>query len=148
MHFSAYTLAAATLLSSAAARITGFAVPDVVAPDSTVKIQIIAENYIQAVQDVAISFGIAPEARAYPGALGTLLSSKFLGPDDSNVVGNITHYVHIPATAEIGPAVITGGLFALYGVLLSPTVETFGANITVGNYTSANYVLSEYQDSQ
>lgn len=71
---------AAAFASLASARIVGFAVPKTVAPDSTVKLEIIAENYIQATQDVAVSFGISPSKTAYLGSLGTLLDSNFLGP--------------------------------------------------------------------
>lgn len=67
-----------TLLANA--RIVGFATPDTVALDSTVKLEIVAQNDIQASQDVAFSFGLSPAANAHAGALGSLLDSKFLGP--------------------------------------------------------------------
>lgn len=130
------------LLSTASARIYSIAAPSTVAVDSTVKLEITAADYIQSIQDVAISFGLQPAASAHSETLGTLLDSKFLGPDDSNVVGNISHYVHIPATAPQGDAVLTGALFSLIGAELSGSLEYFTVNITVGNSTSPNYVSS------
>ena len=71
---------AATLLASTQARIVGFYAPQNVAPDADVKIEIFTEGYIQSIQDVAISFGLTAKNTTYLGSLGTLLSSKFLGP--------------------------------------------------------------------
>lgn len=42
---------AASLLSVASARIVGFYSPSTVAPNSDVKLQIIAENYIQTISE-------------------------------------------------------------------------------------------------
>lgn len=66
------------------AKIYGIAAPRTVAVGSTVKLEIIAEDYIQSIQDVAIAFGIQPASHAVPDALGTLLSSKYLGPGRSS----------------------------------------------------------------
>lgn len=73
----------ASLLSLVSARIVGFAVPATVAPDSDVKVQILTENYVQSITDVAISFGISPANTSYNGSLETYLSSKYLGPGKS-----------------------------------------------------------------
>jgi len=139
------TLLASTLalLSGASARIYGIAAPKQIAPDTTVKLEILGENYIQTVQDVAISFGIQNSNTTYPETLGTLLSSKYLGPDDSNVVGNITHYVHIPYGTTEGQKTLTGALFSLYGAVVSPTIEYFAVNVTVANSTIDSYVTSK-----
>lgn len=151
---------AASLVSLTSARIVGFATPQTVAPDSTVKLEIIAQNDIQASQDVAFSFGLSPAANAHPGALGLLLDSKFLGPgtqplgfvlastvrslhsDLSNVVENITHFVHIPATTKKGAYVLSGAQFSLFGASTSPTIINYQAKINVGDSTSKNYVDS------
>ncbi|KAK4494153.1 hypothetical protein PRZ48_014451 [Zasmidium cellare] len=137
-----------SLLTVTTARIVGFATPETVAPDSTVKLEIIAQNDIQAAQDVAFSFGLSPAANAHPGTLGTLLSSKFLGPDLSNVVENITHYVHVPATTKKGKYVLSGAQFSLFGVSTSPTLVNYVANVTVGDSTSATYVDSTLVTTQ
>jgi hypothetical protein len=83
---SLIALAATALVSTASARINGFTLPDTIYLDTDIPITITTEGYIQSVQDVSISFGIAPAAQAYPEALGTrLLSSKFLGPGKSSL---------------------------------------------------------------
>lgn len=51
----------------------------------------------------------------------------------------------IPTSREEGHATLSGALFSLYGVSLSPTVEYFAVNVTVGNETSSDYVVSEYE---
>ena len=80
MRFS--TLSSALLLPLlTTARLTGFALPGVVAPGSTFDITLITEDYIQSVEDVAMAFGFAPAADAHNGSLGTtLLPEKSLGP--------------------------------------------------------------------
>ncbi|KAF2164905.1 hypothetical protein M409DRAFT_24808 [Zasmidium cellare ATCC 36951] len=109
---------AASLLALDNARIVGFATPDTVAPDSTVKLEIIAQNDIQASQDVAFSF------------------------DLSNIVENITHFVHIPATTQKGAYVLSGAQFSLFGASSTPTLINYVANVSVGEFTSTNYVFS------
>ncbi|EME40675.1 hypothetical protein DOTSEDRAFT_27299 [Dothistroma septosporum NZE10] len=133
---------AASLASVATARIVGFSVPSTVKPDSIVKLQITAEDYIQTTQDVTLSFGISTSKAAVLGSLGEYLDTKFLGPDFSNEVGNITHYVRIPATAAKGDYVIQGAHFELTGASISPATSVYYATTTVGDNTSADYVDS------
>ncbi|KAF1818044.1 uncharacterized protein K489DRAFT_435442 [Dissoconium aciculare CBS 342.82] len=129
---SLITLAATALVSSASARINGFTLPDTIYLDADVPITITTEGYIQSVQDVSIAFGIAPAAQADPKTLGTrLLSSKFLGPDNSNTYDNITHYVHIPSSLASGDAVVTAALTSLYGAFYGPVLTYFTKNVTV-----------------
>jgi len=147
MRTTALLTTAATLVSLASARIQGFYVPSVIAPDSDIDIQIEGVGYIQTVEQVAISFGtIARKDGGSAEILGrTFLGSKFLGPDLSNTVGNITYTVHVPSDFKVGDKLtITAASFALYGVEYGPTIETFKANITTGATTSADYVQSEY----
>lgn len=73
-------IAALSLLSQASARITSIAAPSTVAGNADISLTIVGTDYIQSIQDVAISFGITPTASAHAGSLGELLSSKFLGP--------------------------------------------------------------------
>lgn len=77
MQFS--TLAIASLLSLASARIVGIAVPKTIRPGDGINAIILTEGYIQSVADVAIAFGVTPGA-GYPGTLGTTLQSYYLGP--------------------------------------------------------------------
>ncbi|KAK4618191.1 Necrosis-inducing secreted protein 1 [Fulvia fulva] len=85
---------------------------------------------------------ISPSNTLYLGALGTYLDTKFLGPDFSNEIGNITHYVHIPATTAKGEYTIQGAHFELTGVSTGPATSVYYANITVGDNTSSEYVRS------
>lgn len=66
-------------ISLASARITGFAAPATVKADDDVAIEILTENFSQTVYDVAITFGLTPTNASYPGALGTVISTKPLG---------------------------------------------------------------------
>ena len=71
------------LASLASARIYGFAAPSEVAVGTEVEFQIIAQDYIQSIQDVAIAFGAQPAGSASEEILGTLIGEKFLGPGKS-----------------------------------------------------------------
>jgi hypothetical protein len=64
---------------------------------------------------------------------------------NSNIIGNITANISVPTSRPEGKATITGALFALYGASLSGNLEYFAVNVTVGNETSSEYVLSEYE---
>ena len=133
-----------TLLPAlASASISGIAVPATVAPGDSFRAIIQTQNFIQSVQDVAISFGLAPEADARPDALVNFLSNKYLGPDNSNISTNITHIVTVPEDMPQGPAVFTGMLFSLLGAVYSPNEQTFTVDVTVGDFTDeANYASS------
>lgn len=75
------TLVALSVLAAGAnARIYGIALPETIKAGDEVTAIIAASNYIQSVYDVAIAFGIAPEAAAHPDTLGTVLDSFYLGP--------------------------------------------------------------------
>ena len=65
--------------------------------------------------------------------------------ENSNIIGNITANVSIPTSRPEGSATITAALFSLYGVSLTGSVEYFAVNVTVGNETSGEYVVSEYE---
>lgn len=65
--------------------------------------------------------------------------------ENSNIVGNITANVTVPTSRPEGSATITAALFSLYGVSLTGSVEYFAVNITVGNETSNDYIMSEYE---
>ena len=80
MRLGAVVFTAVYFFSAARAKIYGIAAPRTVAADSTVRLEIIAQNYIQSIQDVAIAFGIQPTKYAQPDTLGILLASKYLGP--------------------------------------------------------------------
>ncbi|KAL6695070.1 hypothetical protein J3F84DRAFT_38231 [Trichoderma pleuroticola] len=127
--------AIASLLAVANARIVGFAVPETIAPGSTVAATVLTENYIQAVYDVAIVFGYA-HGDGWPNSLGSVLSSSYLGPDESNVTHNITRSITIPAGTPKGDALISASLYSLYGAVYGPTITNFNVSVTIGDETS------------
>lgn len=153
-----------SLLRPISAIITGFAVPATIAPGSSFDLVITTANYIQRVQDVSISFGLAFGTNAAPNFLGTSpLGSRFIGPgkhrqipqhpqftptspppDNSNVLYNLTYPVIVPEDAPQGIASINGALFSLYGASFgSPVVSLFVANVSVGEATD----LGSYEHS-
>ncbi|EGR48812.1 hypothetical protein MKX07_000006 [Trichoderma sp. CBMAI-0711] len=132
-----------SLLAVASARIAGIAVPETVAPGSTIKGLILTENYIQTVYDVAVAWGFA-HGEGYPQSLGQVLDSSYLGPNLSNTVNNITQYLTIPASAEKGEALISASVFSLYGAVYGPTLTNFNVSITVGDSTSSTYKSSTF----
>jgi hypothetical protein len=79
MRFITILASAVPLISLASARIVGIAVPDTIKPGDGFNAIIETENYIQSVYDVAIAFGASPGA-GYPGTLGTVMDSFYLGP--------------------------------------------------------------------
>lgn len=73
------TLALFTSMSSAI--ITGFAIPQTIAPGDVFAITIETADYIQSVADVAMAFGAAPSISAGADELGGFLfGSTYLGP--------------------------------------------------------------------
>ncbi|KAL0941676.1 uncharacterized protein CTRU02_204439 [Colletotrichum truncatum] len=142
MQFRTSLVAAASLFAAANARIYGIAFPETVKAGDQVNAIVETENYIQSVQDIAIAFGIAPEATAYPGTLSTVLGSFYLGPEKSNILENITETVTIPADLVAGKYVVAAGLYSLYGASSGPTLTNYNVTITVSNSTSQNYVSS------
>ncbi|KAL6800411.1 hypothetical protein J3E68DRAFT_272040 [Trichoderma sp. SZMC 28012] len=135
--------AIASLLAVANARIVGIAVPETIAPGATVKATVLTENYIQSVYDVAIVFGYA-NGDGFPESLGTVLSSSYLGPDESNVTYNITRSITIPASAPKGDALISASLYSLYGAVYGPTITNFNVSVTIGDSTSPTLKSSTF----
>lgn len=66
-------------LGLAAARIEGFAVPKTIKPGDEFDAILMGYNYIQSVDEVAAAFGVAP-GDGFPGTLGILIDSTYLGP--------------------------------------------------------------------
>ncbi|UKZ53638.1 hypothetical protein TrVGV298_007434 [Trichoderma virens] len=111
--------AIASLLAVANARIVGIAVPET------------------SVYDVAIVFGYAA-GNGFPQSLGNVLASYYLGPTQSNVSGNLTRSITIPASAQKGEkALISASLMSLYGAVYGPTLTNFNVSVTVGDATSS-----------
>jgi len=53
--------------------------------------------------------------------------------------------VSIPTSRPEGSATITAALFSLYGIGLTGSLEYFAVNVTIGNETSSEYLMSEYE---
>ncbi len=79
MRFSVAVAALASVFSVAQARINGISVPATIKPGDGFNVVIESSDYIQSVYDVAIVFGAA-SGEGYPGNLGTVLASYYLGP--------------------------------------------------------------------
>jgi hypothetical protein len=71
--------AAISLIAPATAIIEGVAVPETIVAGQSFDIILETANYIQSVQDVAVTFGIQ-SAPGYPGELGQILGEFFIGP--------------------------------------------------------------------
>ncbi|KAM4062188.1 hypothetical protein HRG_009035 [Hirsutella rhossiliensis] len=143
MHFPSAAAAAVSALASVAhARINGIAVPDTIRPGDSFHVVIRSSNYIQTVYDVAIAFGYAP-GRGYPDTLGAVADSFYLGPGQSNQLGNIKKWITIPPSAPRGQGVVTASLMSLYGVSHSPVLSNYNVTVTFGDQTSNNYVSSQ-----
>ncbi|KAF2247751.1 hypothetical protein BU26DRAFT_353122 [Trematosphaeria pertusa] len=143
MRFSTLlTALSASALSSA--RIIGIAAPSTLAPSQPYNLTLITENYIQAVADIAVAWGLAPSP-GYPFTLGSYSSSAYLGPDKSNTLTNVT----IPATAPEAlqnwmgkEMLLSAGVYSLYGVSGSVSMANFNVTVMVGEETGAELVRS------
>lgn len=84
MRFSTLT-ALGACLSLAAARIEGFAVPKTIKPGNEFDAILMGFNYIQTVDEIAAAFGVAA-GEGYPGSLGAVIESTYLGPGMLNLL--------------------------------------------------------------
>jgi len=141
MRFATVLAASASLLSLTSGRIVGISVPDTIKPGDGFNAIIHVENYIQSVYDVAIAFGVAPGS-GFPGSLGTVLDSFYLGPEQSNTLTNIPKWTTLPASTGQGPATLSASLFSLYGAASGPTLSNYNVSVTIGDATSTTYVSS------
>ncbi|RSL72244.1 hypothetical protein CEP54_000847 [Fusarium duplospermum] len=147
MRFS-IALAATSLLALTEARIVGISVPKTIKPGEDFEAIIISENYIQSVYDVAIAFGYSP-GKGFPGSLGQVADSFYLGPDESNQLHNFNKTINIPTDATKGEGLVTASLFSLYGAAKAPTLSNYNVSVTFGDETSTEYKASnEYTPSQ
>ena len=92
-----------------------------------------------------MSFGISLQP-----SLDTLgpyfLDSKFLGPDNSNILTNITHLVTVPTALKKGTKVyFVAALTSLFGAGYSPTLTHYQVPVKVGDFTSNGDLVSSLQ---
>ncbi|RPB24676.1 hypothetical protein L211DRAFT_837037 [Terfezia boudieri ATCC MYA-4762] len=121
--------------------ITGIAVPETIKAGEGFNLIIMTSNFPQSVYDVSVAVGIAPGS-GFPDSLGQVLGSYYLGPEQSNVLYNITKWVPLPATIPMGRAKVSAAITSLLGAAAFPVVNTYNVSITVGTFTSNNYVSS------
>ncbi|CAG8971794.1 hypothetical protein HYALB_00001903 [Hymenoscyphus albidus] len=141
MQFS--TLLAISLLSPlslSAARIYGIAVPTTIAPGIPFTLQVLTQNYIQTVYDIAIAIGIQPSP-GHPKTLGTVLTTAYLGPEKSNIITPLNYTLTIdPRTPKGTNFTIVASLMSLYGVSSGPVLGFWNQTVAVGEETSEVYV--------
>jgi hypothetical protein len=138
MRFSTIT---ATLASAAlaAARINGIEAPSTLAPGKPFALTLLTENYIQSVADIAVAWGFSL-APGYPGALGSFITSEYLGPANSNTLKNITLTVTAPeglaGEAYAGKdLLLSAAVYSLYGASSGPIVQAFNVTVKAGENT-------------
>lgn len=142
MQFSnSLKLSLLSLITLSQARIIGISAPSTVAPGVPFTISVLTQNYIQTVYDVAIGFGISAGA-GYPGTLGNVLATEYLGPDKSNVITPLNFTVSVSESFAKGEATIAASLMSLYGASSAPTLGEWNVTVTVGDATSEEYISS------
>ncbi|KAK6525692.1 hypothetical protein TWF281_010743 [Arthrobotrys megalospora] len=142
MHFSSLLVSAAATFGLSSAIITGISVPATIKPGDGFNMYINTANYIQSVYDVAVAVGIAP-GKGFPGALGQVTDSWYLGPEKSNVLYRLPHWTSIPSTTPKGKATYTAAVFSLFGAADAQTLRAFNVSVTIGDTTSTTYVTSK-----
>jgi len=122
-----------TLISPSSAIITGVTAPSTVYAYDPFTITLTTADYIQSVYDVAVAFGVAPGA-GFPGALGNVVTSAFLGPSKSNILTPITFDATLPAGTGNGEYVLTAAVYSLFGAAYGPTITQFNTTITIAGF--------------
>ncbi len=157
--------AVASLLAVAQAKINGISLPATIQPGQGFNLIIESSDFIQSIYDVSIAVGYATGA-GYPGDLGTVLGSYYLGPgmffslslshqsprastltgrshtEQSNQLNNFPKWVQLPAGIPLGQGVISASLFSLVGAAAGPTLSQYNVTVTFGTTTSSNLVSS------
>lgn len=135
MRFSAASIAflASTLISSTSAIITGVQTTPTVYAYNPFTVTLTTADYIQSVYDVAVAFGVAP-GTGFPGALGNVMSTAYLGPSKSNILTPIQFQVTLPAGTGNGPHILTAEVFSLFGAGYAGSVTTFNQTINVTGF--------------
>ncbi|KAH7000232.1 hypothetical protein EDB80DRAFT_106593 [Ilyonectria destructans] len=136
-----FSFAIAALLSTAQAHINGISVPSTIKPGDTFNVIILSSNWIQSSYDVAIAFGYAT-GKGFPGSLGTVADSFYLGPDESNQLRNFNKTITIPKSTPKGKGVVSASLFTVIGAAESGVLNDYNVTVTFGDKTSKKYKSS------
>lgn len=125
------------------ARLTGLRIPSTILPGRPFTAILVNEIYIQTVYDVAVAFGLSPPP-SHSDWIGTVLSSQYLGPAQSNLRQNLNITLTIPeGLAAVGSQqVVYAALYSLYGASSMPTLTTFNVTASIGKKTSEEYTGS------
>jgi hypothetical protein len=124
------------------ARLTGISAPSTISNSKGYTLNLITENYIQSVADIAVAWGYAPRP-GFPGTIGSSTGSAYLGPDKSNQLKNVPIEVPAPSGLTVGQEYVLGvSLFSLYGASGTPTTTLINVTVTVGDEVSEETVKS------
>ncbi|KAF4458161.1 secreted protein NIS1 [Fusarium austroafricanum] len=140
MRFSIAAVSAA-LIALSEARITGIKVPKEIKVGEPFEAIIVRENYIQSVYDSSIVFGYGPPS-TYPGTIGRVADSFYLGAEESNKLEPLKEKLTIPKDAPKGKGLVTAALLSIYGASGSPVISEYNVTVTFGDKTSKEYVSS------
>jgi hypothetical protein len=130
-----------TLLSTAYAVIVGLQAPSTIVPGENFTISLLTADYSQSVYDVAAAFGFAL-GTGFPGELGTVIASEYLGPSKSNTVERLDFTVQVDPSTPQGSAVLAASVFSLYGAGADPTLTRYNVTVQVGTVVSSDFVAS------
>jgi hypothetical protein len=130
MQFSATVLPLLALALPTSAIITGVTAPSSITAGSPFILTLNTADYIQAVYDVSVAFGISP-GEGHGGSLGDVFASAYLGPPLSNILNPIRFTVIVDGSTPKGEAVIAAAVTSLYGIGAEPALNTFNTTVTV-----------------
>lgn len=147
MRLSTAAAAALSSLTLASARIVGISVPTTINPNNTFPLTLITEGYIQAVDDIAVTWGF-DHAPGYPGTIGASRASAYLGPNASGTTENITIQASIPEFMNVGlykdqDVILSAVVMDIYGASGTPTLEAWNATIRFGETTGGATVVKD-----
>lgn len=130
MQFSATVLPLLALALPASAIVSGVTAPSSVTAGESFILTLDTADYIQAVYDVSVAFGIASGV-GYQGSLGDVFASAYLGPQLSNILNPIRFTVSVDASTPKGESIIAASVTSLYGLAAEPVINTFNTTVTV-----------------
>jgi hypothetical protein len=142
----------ALLSTAASARIVGLSAPSSLQPNTTFSFDLITENYIQSVSDVAVAWGFqlptASNPTGFPYTLGSFSNSSYLGANNSNVLGNVSVEAIVPDGLEDAAfmdkdVVFSVAVMSLYGASAGPVTQSWNVTVHIGCETSKENVTSK-----